>query len=147
VGPDEVEAEVTIPEKFEGFPGVAHGGIVAALLDEITWRASVVGRPDGLVVTGRLDMRLRRPVPVGKPVRLHGRLTRRRARTAEAHGEVRLDDGQLAAEAEAVLFDNAGVASRLGERDRLGWKVYPDRAPHPVGDRSSHPEGDRAQGS
>ena len=128
VGPEEVEANVVIPEKFEGYPGIAHGGIVAALLDEITWRASVIGQPEQLVVTGRLDMRLRKPVPVGAPLRLRGVLRRRKAHVAEAHGELYLETGDLAAEAEAMLFDTGGLPSQAGAQETLGWRVYPDVA-------------------
>jgi acyl-coenzyme A thioesterase PaaI-like protein len=126
VGPDEVEAEVVIPAKFEGYPGVAHGGIVAALLDEITWRASVVGQPNRLVVTGRLDLRLRKPVPVESPLRLRGRLVRRKPRTAVAHGELYLESGNLAAEADATLFEGSPLETQPGGVEALGWKVYPD---------------------
>lgn len=37
--PDEVTVEYTVPEHFQGYPGVVHGGIVAAMLDEVAGRA------------------------------------------------------------------------------------------------------------
>ncbi|HET7011680.1 MAG TPA: PaaI family thioesterase [Anaerolineales bacterium] len=125
-GPDVVEAEVVVPPKFEGYPGIAHGGIIAALLDEITWRASVIGQPKRLVVTGRLDMRLRKPVPVGSHLRLRGRLLRRKSHTAIAHGEVLLDSGEVAAEAEAVLFEDQRSIPSPDAAKAMGWMVYPD---------------------
>ena len=36
---NQVEAVITIPEQFNGYPGIAHGGIVAAILDETSGRA------------------------------------------------------------------------------------------------------------
>ena len=37
-GPGEVTADYTVPEHFQGYPGVVHGGIVTAMLDEVTGR-------------------------------------------------------------------------------------------------------------
>ena len=37
-GPGEVSAVITVPEHFEGYPGVVHGGITAAMLDEAACR-------------------------------------------------------------------------------------------------------------
>ncbi len=34
-----VQAEVNLDESHEGFPGVMHGGVIAAILDEATGRA------------------------------------------------------------------------------------------------------------
>ena len=36
---NQVEASVTIDEHFNGYPGIVHGGIVAAILDETSGRA------------------------------------------------------------------------------------------------------------
>lgn len=36
---NQVEAVVTIPEQFNGYPGIAHGGIVAGISDETAGRA------------------------------------------------------------------------------------------------------------
>ncbi|HEC25979.1 MAG TPA: PaaI family thioesterase, partial [Gammaproteobacteria bacterium] len=33
------QGKVTIPEHFNGYPGIAHGGIVAAILDETAGRS------------------------------------------------------------------------------------------------------------
>jgi hypothetical protein len=43
IGPDEVTATVSIPEQYQGYPGVVHGGITAAMLDEVLGRAAMVG--------------------------------------------------------------------------------------------------------
>ena len=58
-----VRARHRIADRFHGAPGIAHGGIVAAILDEISCAAAVfVG--DRFVVTGELSVRYSRPVPV-----------------------------------------------------------------------------------
>lgn len=64
---EEVEAQYTIPDHFHGAPGVAHGGIVATLLDEVSC-AAVVFVEDQYVVTGELTVRFVKPVPVNEPL-------------------------------------------------------------------------------
>ena len=43
--PGEVIVEYTVPEQFQGYPGVVHGGVVAAILDEVTGRTQMGGDP------------------------------------------------------------------------------------------------------
>src|SRR3972149_11335556 len=52
-GPNRAEAGYTVPEKYQGYPGVVHGGGVAAMLDEVVGRAAVSGGPDPFTVTAR----------------------------------------------------------------------------------------------
>lgn len=66
---EEVYAEYSIPERFHGAPGIAHGGIVATILDEISC-AAVVFLDDRFVVTGELNVRFERPVPVEVPLKV-----------------------------------------------------------------------------
>jgi hypothetical protein len=42
-GADEVHASYTVAQKYQGYPGVVHGGIVAAMLDEIGGRTTMAG--------------------------------------------------------------------------------------------------------
>jgi len=71
---DRVVSEHTVPASYHGPPGVAHGGIVATLFDEISCAAAacVVG---WFVVTGELTVRYERPVPVETPLRWEARIT------------------------------------------------------------------------
>jgi acyl-coenzyme A thioesterase PaaI-like protein len=91
-----VRARYAIPERFHGAPGIAHGGIVAAILDELSCAAAVfVG--DRFVVTGELLVRYERPVPVETPLDLDGEIVARsHARYAEIVAHVRRDDEVLA---------------------------------------------------
>ena len=126
VGPDEVTAEVVIPSHFEGFPGIVHGGIVAAMLDEIAGRAVLVGEHEHFRLTAKLEIRYRKPVPSGERLRLRGVVERRRGRIAFAHAELNLPDGTLGAEAHAMLTDIPGLPADRDELESLGWKVDPD---------------------
>jgi len=124
--PDEVSAETVLDEHFQGYPGVAHGGVVAAMLDEVAGRAGMVDDHNHFMVTAKLTVRYRKPVPVGQPLRLVGRGTQRRGRIASAVAEVQLADGTIGADAEATLADWPGEVNAPGQLEALGWKVYPD---------------------
>ena len=63
----EIRGTVTVPEHFNGYPGVTHGGIVAALLDETGGRTILMdGGFEDLMVTAKLEVVYRRPTPTGR---------------------------------------------------------------------------------
>ena len=124
--PEEVVCRVRLPERYQGFPGLAHGGVLAAMLDEAGMRAAMAGDHLRFMLTARMAIRYRKPVPVGEPLELVGRLLKQSGRLSMAQAQLLLPDGSVGAEAEAVLVD---YPDRLAEADRLqalGWKVYPD---------------------
>ncbi len=125
-GAGTVETVATIPEHFQGYPGVAHGGIVTALLDEIAVRAATAGEPDHLMLTARVEVRFRKAVPVGKPLRIVGTLIERKPRATRARGEIILPDGSVGAEGEAMLMDHPASGITQEDLAALGWKVIPD---------------------
>jgi acyl-coenzyme A thioesterase PaaI-like protein len=94
-GPGEVEVQYTVPEQYQGYPGVVHGGIVAAMLDEVTGRVHMGGDPPRFMFTARLDVRYRKNVPVGQPLRIIGHAGKSRERTAIATGQIFGPDGDL----------------------------------------------------
>jgi acyl-coenzyme A thioesterase PaaI-like protein len=126
VAPDEVVSEIALPAHYQGYPGVVHGGIVASMLDEIVGRAAMGGEETRFMMTARLKIRYRKPVPVEQPLRLIGKLVQRHGKVTEARGEVWLPDGSLGAEAEAVLVDIPDLPGESVDWESLGWKVYPD---------------------
>ena len=125
-GQDEVISSYTVSQRYQGYPGVVHGGVVAAMLDEIAGRTSMIADQNRFMMTGKLEIRYRKPVPVETPLTLVGRMLRDRKRVAEAHSEIRLPDGSVAAEADVTLV---GVPSDVipdNDLSALGWRVYPD---------------------
>ncbi len=124
-GLDEVRCEYSIPAEYNGYPGVAHGGIVAAILDEVIGRVSMIGDRNHFMMTVKMEVKYRQPVPVETPLVIIGRLVKMRGRLAQAVGEVRLPDGAVAAEAELTLADLPEQFRINGDLEALGWKVYP----------------------
>jgi acyl-coenzyme A thioesterase PaaI-like protein len=127
--PGVVEAAYTAPDHFQGYPGVLHGGIVGAIIDEMSGRAYMGSDPvrPRFMFTAKLEVRYRRNVPIGEPLRLVGRAVKSRGKSAEAWAGIYLvDGGELLAEGNALLIDvPQGQLDRAGLSD-LGWKVYPE---------------------
>jgi acyl-coenzyme A thioesterase PaaI-like protein len=89
-------------QEHQGYPGRLHGGIIAALLDETIGRAINPAHGDTWGVTVKFSMRLRQPVPLDREVKVVGRITRDAGRVFEGTGEIRLEDGTVAAEGEGT---------------------------------------------
>jgi len=125
--PGEVLVEFTVPERFQGYPGIVHGGIVAAMLDEVTSR-TLMGEVEAprFMYTARLEVRYRKNVPVGQPLRILGHAGKNKRHTATATGEIFGPDGELLAEAEALLVNVPQTAIESVDLKELGWKVYED---------------------
>ncbi len=61
-----VQAEFVVLEMYQGYPGVVHGGVIAAILDEVAGRAVMLRKDhEAFMVTLRLTVRYRKPTPVG----------------------------------------------------------------------------------
>ena len=125
-GPGETQARWTAPDRFQGYPGVLHGGIVASLLDEVAGRAVMGGDPPRFMVTVTMDIKYRKPVPLGSELLLIGRVVKERGRLAQVHSQLLLGDSSVAAEAQVLLAQTPHAESELSQADRLGWRVYPD---------------------
>ncbi|MFH1034478.1 MAG: PaaI family thioesterase [Pseudomonadota bacterium] len=82
---------LTLAPRFQGWSGIAHGGIVCTVLDEIM--AYAVIHFIGQGVTTGMESTFRQPVPLGQPITARGWIVQRRGRLAETAGEIRLADG------------------------------------------------------
>jgi len=120
----EVRATLEIPEQFNGFPGVVHGGVLSALLDEAAVRTALLdGGFDDLMVTAKLEIAFRRPTPTCTPVTVVGKLLQRTGSRAKAEAELRLSDGTVAARAEALLAKPPPDVRASWEGERTHWRV------------------------
>lgn len=90
------------PQKeHQGFPGVIHGGIVAAILDEALNRTTMLTESPTWTMTGRLEIRYRRYVPYGPLLRARAILGKQRGRMVQAEGKLTLADDESVVLAEA----------------------------------------------
>jgi acyl-coenzyme A thioesterase PaaI-like protein len=110
--------------EHQGFPGHLHGGLISTLLDEVMGR--VLTHRNVWAMTGRLEIKFSKPVPLDQELTVVGELTRSRSRAYEARGEIRLPGG-------AVLVEGNGLYIRIPDKavqeakSALGfWEVVPD---------------------
>jgi acyl-coenzyme A thioesterase PaaI-like protein len=99
---ERIEADFTPQERHQGFPGLLHGGIVATLLDETLSRTGALRRE--WLMTGRLEIRYRRPAPIGKPLRVWGAIVSQRTEVVKAEGALELEDGTVVADARGTFL-------------------------------------------
>ena len=124
--PGEVTVNYTVPEQFQGYPGIVHGGITTAILDEITGRAQLGDDPNRLMFTAKLEIRFRKNVPVGKPLRIVGRIEKSKKSMASSVGMVYGPNGDLLVEAKALLVPLPEDGLIDENLEALGWRVYDD---------------------
>jgi acyl-coenzyme A thioesterase PaaI-like protein len=98
---EEVIATVVLRDAFEGAPGRAHGGIVAAAFDDVT--GFVIGLLHEPAFTGELTVRYVKPVPVNKPLEMRARLRGRERRKLFIEAEAR-DGDELVATCKAIYI-------------------------------------------
>ena len=101
-GGEEYVTEFTPRAEHQGYVGMTHGGIITTLLDEVT--ARLVWVKGIKAVTAKIEVRLRKPVPVETPVTVRGRIVQHRGKSLLATAEVYLPDNTVAAEATATLL-------------------------------------------
>lgn len=97
-----VRGTFLVTELHQGAPGLAHGGVLTTAFDEVLGSLNwLLGDP---VVTGRLTMTFRAPVPVGSTLTIDAQVTGVLGRKVFAAAVGTLPDGRLAVSAESVFI-------------------------------------------
>ncbi len=95
--------DYSFDDRFAGGPGVAHGGAVAAVLDDVIGAVSLAhGVPR---VTARIEVDYRSPIARGQDVTIRARLVAVAGRKATVAGEMRDARGRILAEATAIMVE------------------------------------------
>lgn len=122
---EQIMADLVVPDAYQGYPGVVHGGIVAAILDEVAGRAILLYRSaEELMATLRLTIRYRRPTPTETPLTVVGYVERLSGAGARVAGEIRLPDGTVTAEGESLLAPVPDSFREQWEEEKKYWRVY-----------------------
>ena len=124
-GTNEVVSEYSVSEIYQGYPGVVHGGVVAAMLDEVVLRVAMIDDHHHFMMTVRMEIKYRQSVPTETPLRIIGRIVRLRGRLGKAVGEIRLPDGTVAAESALTLADVPQEIVASADLEALGWQIDP----------------------
>ena len=94
--------DFVLEDRFEGWVGVTHGGIIATILDEVM--AWALWAEDNWGVTARMAIDFKRPIPTGGQVHGEGWVVRSRRRLVDTAGEITDLEGHLLARAEATYL-------------------------------------------
>jgi acyl-coenzyme A thioesterase PaaI-like protein len=117
-GEEGVRAEITLPERFQGWRGTAHGGIVMTLLDEAM--AHACGRIGLRGMTAAMQLRFRAPVPLGAPLVVRGAVKWKRRNVIALDATVALADGTVLATGEGSFVSRGPLGKeRFGVPDAV----------------------------
>ena len=108
-GENEVTSHYTVASRYQGYPGIVHGGVLASMLDEVVARVSMIGDPHHFMMSVRLEVLYRKPVPIETPLTIKGTSIRLRGRLGKA--------GQHTTDRSRAV----GVAA-LGQAGRSVWR-------------------------
>ena len=83
---DRCWTELALADRFQGWDGIAHGGIICTILDEVmAWSLAAT---DNWGLTARMSVDFKRPVRLGVPIRGEGWITRVRRRLVETAARI-----------------------------------------------------------
>ena len=83
----------------QSYPERVHGGILAAVLDELIGRSLCIEEPGMWGVTVELSIKYKKPVPTESDLKAVARITKNSRKLFEGTGELLLPDGSVAASA------------------------------------------------
>ena len=105
---NEVCSEISLGKNHEGWENMAHGGIVSTLLDEVmSWTIMYFKRI--FLVTRKMDIKYIRPVLIGTPLTVKGRvLDESEPPKIKARAEIRDNEGHLLVRSSAEFVAVSG---------------------------------------
>ncbi|HEY3396435.1 MAG TPA: PaaI family thioesterase [Armatimonadota bacterium] len=94
--------DLTLERCHQGWQGIAHGGLVATVLDETMTTLLYARGQDA--VTAELTVRYHRPVPTGAPLQARARQVAQRGRVVQIESELRDAQGERLASAQGKFM-------------------------------------------
>jgi len=95
-------AKVIFPAHFQGWEGVVHGGLLAAVLDEAMIKA---GQAKGIAcITAEITVRFKKPALIGQEYLIKGRIIEDQGKFITADSEIVNSSGTPIAYARGKLF-------------------------------------------
>ena len=108
-----VLCRATLDAKYQGWRGVVHGGIAMALIDEAMAHAAGFAGHRG--VTASVNVRFRKPVPVGEPILVRGHVTWHRRNVLGVEAQVLNEAGTVLVQGEGS-FVSRGTLDAAADR-------------------------------
>ena len=99
---DKAVADLLPQDRHQGYPGLMHGVVTSAALDEaMGWAMYGVGV---WAMTGKMEVKFRQPLPLHQKATVWGKVVRNRGRWLEVRGEIRSEEGRLMAESYGLFM-------------------------------------------
>jgi uncharacterized protein (TIGR00369 family) len=121
---DDVVTRMTPNDRYQGPPGIMHGGLVATLADEVgAWACIVMLGKFGFTVS--FEARLRQAVRIGKEVEARARIVKAGTRFVDVVVEVS-QEGRICftSDFRFLLLDETGAEKMLGQSLPEAWKSF-----------------------
>ncbi|MDR0734995.1 MAG: PaaI family thioesterase, partial [Elusimicrobiota bacterium] len=116
-------ANITVPEEYRSYPGVVHGGIIAAILDETSGRATMLdGDFDNLMVTLKLEVVYKKVTPTNVPLKAVGKVVRATKKRAQVEAEIILPDGSVSASCAAIVYQMPEEYKNRWGEEKAEWE-------------------------
>lgn len=115
LGTDGVRARTTLRPEFQGWQGIAHGGVALSLLDEAMAHAAGAAGYRG--VTASMNARFRKPVPLGVTLGIEGRVKWMRRNVLELEARVTDPEGAVLVEAEGRFVSQGRIEDANDRRN------------------------------
>jgi len=110
-----VYARTTLRPEFQGWQGIAHGGVALALLDEAMAHAAGAAGHRG--VTATMNARFRKPVPLGVELEIEGRVKWMRRNVLELEARVTDPNGAVLLEGEGRFVSQGRIEDVADRRN------------------------------
>ncbi|MGQ0793059.1 MAG: PaaI family thioesterase [Deltaproteobacteria bacterium] len=118
----EVFVRMKPEEHFSGFPGIVHGGVQCALMDEVGFWA-MFDRLKKIGLTAKIDMELMSPVRTSSEILVRGRIDEVRGKKVFLSAEILDDGGRVCARSKIVYHvPKRRLALRLLGSERFSEK-------------------------
>jgi uncharacterized protein (TIGR00369 family) len=106
-GSGKVTCEFTAHERFQGYDGMLHGGIVTGILDEVMWWTLFM-ETKKICATWKIEAEFKRPVMCGKTYHAHGNLLQAERNTYHLSAIIEDVAGKLCAQGNASFRRTRG---------------------------------------
>jgi acyl-coenzyme A thioesterase PaaI-like protein len=114
-GSEGVRARTVLRPDFQGWQGIAHGGVALALLDEAMAHAAGAAGHRG--VTASMNARFRKAVPLGVPLDIEGHVKWTRRHVLELQATVKDENGTVLVEAEGRFVSQGRIEDAADRRN------------------------------
>ncbi|KAJ8101061.1 HotDog domain-containing protein [Lipomyces tetrasporus] len=101
---NQIVSVIHVGSLLSGFPGIVHGGLIGALLDEALARAAILPLPGQSAVTANLNINYRAPTFTNQVIAIHSHVTDFTTSKSLVAGRVESAHGHLLAEATGVFL-------------------------------------------